>query len=118
VLIHGAKSTSAAPLDLELVAVWPDGTESSLQRMKVNFVDPLCDSSHFTDLENILLRAGAGSKKVVSKILGPFLDSVDKCGVRMFSVIGRCLALVHEDNTVIIYLSANDDLECQKPGIY
>ncbi len=93
ILINGAASSSAAPLDLELVAIWPDGAEQSLQRIQVNFVDPLCDSAHFTDFENVLLRADVGSKNTVSKTLGPFPDSTDSCGGRVYSVIGRCLSL-------------------------
>jgi len=62
VMIHGAASPDSKPLDLELVAIWPDGTETSVQRMKVDFVDPLCHSSHFTDLDNLFLRADVGSK--------------------------------------------------------
>ena len=117
-MIHGAASPNAAPLDLELIATWPDGAESSVQRMKVNFVDPLCDSSHFTDLENLLLRADVGSKKSVTKTLGPFLNSADSCGGRVFSVIGRCLSLTHDDNTVSISLNPSDNRECQTPGVY
>ena len=86
--------------------------------MKVNFVDPLCDSSHFTDLENMLLRADVGSNKIISKKLGPFFDFTDSCGGRAFSVIGRCLSLARDDNTIVISLSASDDLECQAPGIF
>jgi hypothetical protein len=65
IIIHGASSTNAAPLDLELIAIWPNGSESSVQKMKVNFVDPLCDKLLFTDFENPLFRADVGSNKVV-----------------------------------------------------
>jgi hypothetical protein len=48
--------------------------------MQVNFVDPLCDKNLFADLENLFLRADVGSKNMVSKTIGPFLDSADICG--------------------------------------
>ncbi len=80
IIINGAASPSEAPLDLELVAIWPDGTESTVQSMQVNFVDPLCDKNLFADLENLFLRADVGSKNMVSKTIGPFLDSADICG--------------------------------------
>ena len=73
-MIYGPESLSAAPLNLELVAIWPDGIESFVQRMKVIFVDPLCDRLHFTDLENLFLHADVGSNKLVSTTIGPFPD--------------------------------------------
>ena len=76
ILIHGAGATNAAPLDIELVAIWPDGSEKSVQRMKVNFVNPFCEIWPFTDLENILLCADLGSNGVVSKTIGPFLTQL------------------------------------------
>jgi hypothetical protein len=108
-VIQGAAFPGSKPFDLELVAIWPDGIETSVQRMKVSFVDPLCDSSHFTDLKNPILRADVGSKKVVSRTIGPFLESAGSCGSRAFSVIGRCLSLAQDDNTVVISLNASDD---------
>ena len=86
--------------------------------MLVNFFDPLCDISHFVDLQNLLLRADVGSKKTDSKLLGPFLDPADVCGGRMFSVIGRCLTLARYGNTVEISLNPSDEEECKTPGIY
>ena len=74
---------------------------------------------YFTEFENPFLRADVGSKKVVSKTLGPFPDSVKNCGGRVFSVIGKCLSLAEQDdNTVVISLNANDEIECQTPGVF
>ncbi len=93
ILIDGAISQKAASLELELVAIWPDGAESTVQSMKVDFVDPLCDINLFTDLENLFLHANVGSSNMVSKTLGPFLNAADSCGRVVFSVIGKCLSL-------------------------
>ena len=80
--------------------------------MKVKFVDPLCHSSHFTDLKNPLLRADFGSKKTVSLTLGPFLDPADVCGGRVFSVIGKCLSLTRDGDSVVVSLNQSDHGEC------
>ena len=86
--------------------------------MEVTFVDRLCISSYFTDLENLLLRADVGQKKTASKFLGLFPDPDDACGPRAFQVIGRCLSLTHDDNSVIVNLNASDEKECLTPGLY
>jgi hypothetical protein len=86
--------------------------------MKVSFVDPLCDKRHFTDLENLLLRADVASNQLVSASIGSLLDSADSCDNRVFQVIGRCLSLAAKDNTVVITLDASDDGDCQTAGIY
>jgi hypothetical protein len=86
--------------------------------MEVTFVDRLCNSSYFTDLENLLLRADVGHKKTASKFLGLFPDPDDPCGSRAFEVIGKCLFLTHDDNSVEVNLNASDEKECLTPGLY
>ena len=85
----------------------------------MDFFDPLCDKFHFTSLENPLLRADARSNTVISKPIGPFQNSADSCGGRVFTVIGRCLSLKDQDESnVIISLDASDNGECKAPGLY
>ena len=86
--------------------------------MEVTFVDRLCNSSYFTDLENLLLRADVGHQKNASKFLGLFPDPDDACGPRAIQVIGRCLSLTHDDNSVVVNLNARDEKECLTPGLY
>ncbi len=84
----------------------------------MTFVDRLCNSSYFTDVENLLLRADVGHKKTESKFLGLLPDPDDACGSRVFQVSGKCLFLTQYDNSVVVNLNASDEKECLKPGLY